>query len=55
MECFDSELQFNNKQEIINKILENKRSLYEIGKNLFKKMLKINTSERKMNNKNFNF
>lgn len=50
MECFDSDLNMNNKQEIINKILENKKSLCEIGKNLFKKILKINTNERKIIN-----
>lgn len=48
MELVDSELYSNNnKQEIINKVLENKKTLCEIGKNIFRKLLRINTNERK--------
>ena len=50
MEFLDSEINFNNKFQIINKVLDNKNSLCEIGKNLFKKILQINTNERIINN-----
>ncbi len=37
----------SNKQEIINKVFENKKTLCEIGKNIFRKLIRINTNERK--------
>jgi len=48
MEFMDSEINMNNKLEIINKMIENKNFLCEIGKNLFKKILRINTHQRKL-------
>lgn len=49
MEYIDSEIHPNNKLQIINKVLETKNSLCEIGKILFKRILQINTNERKIN------
>jgi hypothetical protein len=46
MEFSDSEIYSNNKQDIINKVLENKKALCELGKNLFRKILRIYTNER---------
>ena len=47
MDIIDSDIISNNKFQIIDKVLGNKNSLCEIGKILFKKILQINTNERK--------
>ncbi len=48
MDHFESEINSNNNLQVINKVLDNKNSLCEIGKILFKKILQINTNERKI-------
>lgn len=46
MEFSDSEIYSNNAHYIVDKVLENKKTICELGKNIFRKIFRINTNER---------
>ena len=47
MEISELENNFENNFDYVKKILSNKKSLCELGKNLIKKIIKTNSIERK--------